>query len=351
VKPAFKKNNIPVVFATDKNYLPYLVVALHSLVKNSSSKNNYDICILHDVEEELSDFPFDFYERENVSVRLVSVDLRKYDVDFSDHLVSYFSKEAYYRFFIPQIFVNYKKVMYLDVDIIVLADVADLYRMEMKGKALAAVSGLVRLFNEVDYVMKTLKMKKAENYFCSGIMLFDIDVLKKDDFAGDCIRKLKKMGRPKGVDQDVMNVLYEGKVLYLPLEWGVYWSLLRKKTIAHLRIMENCPEEHARYTKVLLKVKIIHYSGDKPWALPDEKLARKWWAYARETPYYEQILYENSPKYNKSLYESQLALLESEYRWLLLKNIILSKIIFGKKRRHYHENVWWLRRLRAERKW
>jgi lipopolysaccharide biosynthesis glycosyltransferase len=350
VKPAFAKNNIPVVFATDSNYLPYLGVALHSLIKNSSSKNNYDICILRDVETEVSDFPLEFYQRQNVSVRFVAVNLTESKINFADHLISYFSHEVYFRFFIPKIFANYKKVMYLDVDILVLADVAELYRIEMKGKALAAVSGLARLFNLVDYIRQTLKMKRADNYFCSGIMLFNIDVLRKDDFMGDCLRKLKEMGRPKAVDQDVMSVLYEGRVLYLPLEWSVYWSLLRKTTIAHLQIMERFPKEHAAYVKVLSRAKIIHYTGDdKPWSSPDEKLARPWWYCARETPYYEQIIYENAFKCHKPLYESWLALLESEYWWLLWKNIILSKIVLGKRRRHYHENVWWLRKLREAR--
>ena len=47
VSPAFDKNNIPVVFATDNNFVPYLGVTIKSLVENSSEENNYDIVILY----------------------------------------------------------------------------------------------------------------------------------------------------------------------------------------------------------------------------------------------------------------------------------------------------------------
>lgn len=46
-KPAFSKNNIPVVFSANDGYSPYLATAIRSLVDNSSSKNNYDIIIMN----------------------------------------------------------------------------------------------------------------------------------------------------------------------------------------------------------------------------------------------------------------------------------------------------------------
>ena len=52
VRPAFSERNIPVVFATDANYLPYLAVAINSLVANTTS-GNLDVLVLHaGIEEE-----------------------------------------------------------------------------------------------------------------------------------------------------------------------------------------------------------------------------------------------------------------------------------------------------------
>ncbi|MDR1012848.1 MAG: glycosyltransferase family 8 protein [Lactobacillales bacterium] len=352
VKPAFSKNNVPVVFASNKKYLPYLAVALHSLIKNSSEKNNYDICILCEAGNDLSaDFPLEFFKRQNVSVRFISCDVAG-RVDFSEHLVRHFSPEAYFRFFIPEIFTAYQKVIYLDVDIIVLNDIAELFKVKLNKKVLAAVNTLTKIYNEKEYYTKELGLKNAENYFCSGVMIFNIPVLQKDNFTAKCLEKLQEIGKPKAVDQDVLNALYEGKVLFLPTEWNVFWTLFSEKMVALLRIKEKYPKEYENYLHNFKAAKIIHFLGDKPWVYVNEKLSWLWWVYARETPYYEQILYRNIlsvERMSKQTYrQMERVMMEGSWRWLLLKNIFLSKVVLGKRRRHYHENVWWLRKYRSE---
>ncbi len=44
--PAFSKNNVPVVFASDDKYIPYLSVVLASLKGHADIKSNYDIVVL-----------------------------------------------------------------------------------------------------------------------------------------------------------------------------------------------------------------------------------------------------------------------------------------------------------------
>ena len=41
------KQEIPIFFSSDDNYVPYLCVAVHSLIKNSNENNNYRIIILN----------------------------------------------------------------------------------------------------------------------------------------------------------------------------------------------------------------------------------------------------------------------------------------------------------------
>ena len=53
----------------------------------------------------------------------------KADLRESLHL----SIETYYRLFIPLILPQYEKVLYLDSDMIILADVADLYNENISG--------------------------------------------------------------------------------------------------------------------------------------------------------------------------------------------------------------------------
>lgn len=48
-----KKNTIPIFFAVDDAYIPFLAVAIYSLVKHANKENEYIIKILYtDIKEE-----------------------------------------------------------------------------------------------------------------------------------------------------------------------------------------------------------------------------------------------------------------------------------------------------------
>ena len=74
IKPAFAERNIPVVFATDENYLPYVKVAVSSAVANAAG-SNLDILILHSgMSDESIQALISRYARiESVSVRFVDM--------------------------------------------------------------------------------------------------------------------------------------------------------------------------------------------------------------------------------------------------------------------------------------
>ncbi|MFQ6724009.1 MAG: glycosyltransferase, partial [Clostridia bacterium] len=42
-----KKQHVPVFFATDDNYVPYLVVSIRSLIDNASTNNSYMVYVLN----------------------------------------------------------------------------------------------------------------------------------------------------------------------------------------------------------------------------------------------------------------------------------------------------------------
>lgn len=47
IQPAYNKKNIPIVFSSDRNYFPYFLVALESIIQNGHVENNYDILLLN----------------------------------------------------------------------------------------------------------------------------------------------------------------------------------------------------------------------------------------------------------------------------------------------------------------
>ena len=74
IRPAFAERNIPVVFSTDENYLPYVNVAINSAVANSAG-SNLDVIVLHSGVSDVAirAFAAQYAELSNVSVRFVDV--------------------------------------------------------------------------------------------------------------------------------------------------------------------------------------------------------------------------------------------------------------------------------------
>ena len=294
VSPAFGENKKAIVFAVDQNYLPYLGVCLYSLLAHCRQETKYDICVLHDGTLRLQDEDWAFARRDNVSLRFVNLDLSRYPFDFQAHLRGYYTVATYYRFFVPEIFAAYERVIYLDTDMLILADIAELFSLDLQGNCLAAGENppfALELDEQyVNYITKKLHVP-AEKYYCAGIMVTDIPKLKQLHFLPRCLHKLEELGRPTLVDQDVINCLYHGQSLILPREWNYVWEpLLSNFTSRVGKLSPESQEKWHTYGADAQRAKIIHYSSSiKPWRAPAEPLAEKWWAWARQTPWAAQL--------------------------------------------------------------
>ena len=220
------ENAIPVVFATDKNFIPYLYVAIQSLVDNSSEKNNYDIVILYSNVEEYKRNQFKELEKENISIRFY--DMSELMAEYKDVWYTHWSytDSVYYRFFIPQLFKNYKKVLFMDADIIINCDIANLYYENIGENQVGAVVGLARQVDEDwhrDYIENVLQIE-YDKYFNAGIIVFNIEKIDTKFFSDTCINKLVELKDPPMQDQDVFNLIFKNKVRYLNCSYNLTWN-------------------------------------------------------------------------------------------------------------------------------
>ena len=90
------KREIPIFFATDDNYAPFLAVAINSMLDNASKEYFYKIFVLTtDLDEKLKNQIL-IEKTENSSIEFVSLkdELDKMSEIF--HLRDYYSKETYY---------------------------------------------------------------------------------------------------------------------------------------------------------------------------------------------------------------------------------------------------------------
>lgn len=293
--PAFSENNVPVVFAADDSYSPMFAAALQSLMDHSTSENNYDVVLIgtNISKDNKSKLLSMTQQKKNVLLRFYDpgILIQNYDLKANAHI----TKETYYRFLIQTILPDYDKVLYLDSDLIINADVADLYHKDISDYMLAAARdpdflGQINGQNPdaMEYVRSTFLMKDPYNYFQAGVILFNEKKMRE---AYSLEEWLKFATHPyRYNDQDVLNLYCENKVYYLDMAWNFITDCNHERVS---KVIVYSPDEIQKaYATARRSPKIIHYAGfKKPWHNPTEDFAIYFWAAEKETPFYEEMLY------------------------------------------------------------
>ena len=164
---------IPIFFAVDNGYIPFLAVTLQSLIDNSSDKYHYSIKVLHvNVTSENKNAILK-YQRKNVDIEFV--DLTYYLEKVKDKLYTrdYFTATTYFRLFISDLYPHYNKAIYLDCDIVVLGDIAELYNTDLGNNLVAAAPDDIIQCNEEfqEYVEKVVGVSDYRRYFNAGVLV------------------------------------------------------------------------------------------------------------------------------------------------------------------------------------
>lgn len=281
------KNTIPVIFSANDKYVPYLGVALLSLIENLSSDCECRIYILYREMSEYHIFWLEEMSTDYVFIQCVDVSEQLKDKNYYGGPVEatkHISEETFYRLLIPEVLPQYKKILYLDCDLVILGDAAKLYETDLQGNIFGAVYSVEHWNQERT---GTVPNADPQEWFNAGVLLIDMERFQAEGCLEQC-KELMSRQVFDVVDQDVLRIVGYGKTLYLPYEWNVMWH--------HLQSDINGLKEYNReiYLEVVRHPEIVHYtSGLKPWNRPKGALAHYFWKYARQSDFYEEILYQN----------------------------------------------------------
>lgn len=264
------KQTINLFFAVDNNYCPFLSSALESIMQNANPKHSYNIYILHNgVSQENQETILS--QIKNQRVQFVDVEPKLKELANKLAIRDYYTVTTYCRLFIPNMFPSLDKALYLDSDIIVNGDIANLYQTDLEDNLVGAIpDSAVQNTNEfILYVEKALGIKKDE-YFNAGILLMNLREMRKWNFEDKFIDLLGKYTFRVAQDQDYLNVLTNGKVKYIDYNWNV------------MPIPNNtCPSN---------KRDLIHYNMLwKPWIFEETLYGDEFWRYAEDCPMYDEI--------------------------------------------------------------
>lgn len=279
---------IPIVFAGNENYLYYAAVAVQSIYENSNSGYLYDINIL--IDESVSEnMRKRLRSLKYSNVRITLWDVRNSFEGTDLYSVGHYSKQMYYRWLIPEVLSKYEKVLYLDCDIVVNADVAQLYDFPLGDNYVAAAANFLR-GNLKNHVENRLGLALDE-YYNSGVLLINCKKWIEKKLKAACIECLSSYERLSCPDQDVLNIVCKGKIAVIEDKWNFQWHHQFPDAVTNTFICDYAK----RYEKLIHTVpNIIHFtSWVKPWSSPERAFGEYFWKYCRRSDFYEIILFAN----------------------------------------------------------
>ncbi|MEI3435279.1 MAG: glycosyltransferase family 8 protein [Clostridia bacterium] len=261
---------IPVFFAVDNGYIPFLSVALKSLIDNTSKENIYAIKILYTNVTEENKIKIKKYETENISIEFVDLNKQLEEIKEKLYTRNYFSNTTYYRLFIPELYPEYDKAVYIDSDTVCLSDIAELYNTDMGDNLIAGIpDGVIQAIDIFkDYVERVVGVADYNNYFNAGVIVMNLKELRDYKFEEKFIYMLEKIKFEVAQDQDYLNRLCKGRVKILDYSWN------------RMPVMG----------KTEGKINLIHYNlGAKPWYFDNVVYQEYFWEYAKKTEFYNEI--------------------------------------------------------------
>ncbi|MFT9160677.1 MAG: glycosyltransferase family 8 protein, partial [Acetobacter sp.] len=307
-KPSFSVANIPILISFNNTYAPYAGVLIQSIIKNANVNTNYDIFIFGSNVSQLNKNYINLITSHKSNVNVTFLDPDPLFSNYDLYSYSHFSKDMYYRLFIPDVFKNFTRVIYIDSDTLVQTDIAALFDTDMEGKSIAAVrdcvmQGFIKFkvrsnaetgsLEAMDYLRSYLEIEDDCAYFQSGILIFDI---AKSQAKMEQVRSILMSGKKYWFpDQDILNKVYKNDVLYLDPRWNVYHGNGDTQTF-----FQNLPAAVAKtYFESRNDPFVIHFAGPrKPWIFPKVDFASYFWSVARETPWYEELLLNLAAKHD-----------------------------------------------------
>ncbi|MBQ8320213.1 MAG: glycosyltransferase family 8 protein [Clostridia bacterium] len=264
------EKTVPVFFAADENYMPFLGVTLASMKKYLDAERKYAIHVLYTGELGKNARRVKEMETENFSVSFTDVSQKAEEIRGVMRCRDYYTSAIYFRLFIPDLFPEYEKAIYLDCDTVLLADVAKLYDEEIGDNYIGAVADeVVAGIPQFRVYVKNALGIEPENYFNSGVIVMNLKELRALDFYKTFYGVLSSYDFIVAPDQDCLNLICKDKVFYYGSEWNKMPTAGGEKTLP----------------------KLIHYNlCMKPWHYDGVLYEEYFWEIARQTPFYELIL-------------------------------------------------------------
>jgi lipopolysaccharide biosynthesis glycosyltransferase len=218
---------------------------------------------------------------------------------------------TYLRYQLPEILPDLSKVVYLDSDTVINADLSPLFDTDVSGVPLAAVPDFAHLLGSRewegyravyegktyvfrDYIEKGLGIGNLDSfpYMNAGVLLINLDEWRECRLGPRVVNFLAGH-KLKFPDQDSLNRHVGGHFVRLDARWNAQAPCAKRRE-SFLRRLSR--EKHADWAAIrdlwFRDPWIIHYAGaNKPWIASDPATPfdALWWTFAARSPLASKI--------------------------------------------------------------
>ena len=252
-----------------------MAVALYSLMENANPEYDYTVYIIYQslseenkkriLDMRKDNFEIIFKQMSDTIHGITGDKMGRLRCDYSTYTI-------YYRLFIADMFPQYDKGLYLDSDIVVPGDIAELCLTDLRGKIIGACADTSIAGEDifVNYMENGVGVSRYK-YINSGILLMDLKKMRKVELSRHFLKLLNTYCFDAiAPDQDYLNAMCSGNIFYLDEAWD---AMPR-----HDQPQMDEP-------------KLVHYNlFNKPWCYWGVQYESYFWEAAKQTPFFEELI-------------------------------------------------------------
>ena len=211
-----------IAVATDMNYVTPTLVTVMSVLKHATRDTRVFVLGHNLTEPAKSIFKQIEAVHWNAQVRHIAITDDMLPADFAGWgNVPHMTSSCLTVLFVPKL-IREGRVLYLDSDTMAFGDVAELFDMSMNGSLVAGVRNLNAPQSISPEKMKEIMGGRgAEEYFNSGVVLFDCDAICQQGLDEEVARIEGVLPDYEYPDQDRLNKIFAGKSKILSYKWNM----------------------------------------------------------------------------------------------------------------------------------
>ena len=273
---------IPIIMASDENYSMPMCVAINSILASKNDSTNYSFHLM---------IPEDFKEETKAKYTKLTEQYAGTEISYhvmgdllasSPITIAHISYVTYYRLLIADTLPHLEKCLYLDGDIIVCADLAELFLCDLKNNYIGGVKApsFYTMPNSEEYCFKT-GLKSIDQYINAGVLLMNLTAIRNDGLTTQFLDLIPN--RLMNQDQDIINVVCYDRITFLPFKF----NFMPERSLIP-NIDKVFTQDEVDYAKEFPS--IIHYvKKEKPWNSLTGYYFFHWWKSALSSPYSEEV--------------------------------------------------------------